>query len=429
MARTARIARFSYEDVLRAHVLSKVEGTLKKPNRMMRHPFIDPGSVYEGNLWDWDSYWASYALLSILDASDAGTAVLRTRCIDHARGCVLNFLDYQQEDGYLPMMVQESDYPVPYLVRKHREGAVLNMHKPFLCQQILQVSRAAGDFQWAAPLFDRADAYLRHYRAAYRSEACGLFVWADDVMIGNDNDPAVFGRPRFSTAGMLLNGFMVAELEAAAVFAEQVGRAADAARLRQERSELAAAMTAECWDERDGFFYSVDVDVKTRPYDWFHAGLGVFWKTLPIKVRTWPGFLPMWNRTASASQAARLAAHARDPSTFQARFGICSLAQDEKMFNLQPTLNPSNWLGAVWVVSTYVVFRGLLNYGYRDDAERLCRATLEMLGADLEKTGTLHEFYNPLTGEPIMNPGFLNWNMLALTMAAELRIAPTGGPT
>jgi putative isomerase len=37
----------------------------------------------------------------------------------------------------------------------------------------------------------------------------------------------------------------------------------------------------------------------------------------------------------------------------------------------------------------------------------------------LQKTGTLHEFYNPFTGEPIMNPDFFNWNMLAVVMADE----------
>ena len=47
------------------------------------------------------------------------------------------------------------------------------------------------------------------YEQFYFYENCGLYVWADDVMIGMDNDPATFGRPRFSTANMYLNSFMV----------------------------------------------------------------------------------------------------------------------------------------------------------------------------------------------------------------------------
>jgi putative isomerase len=62
---------------------------------------------------------------------------------------------------------------------------------------------------------------------------------------------------------------------------------------------------------------------------------------------------------------------------------------------------------------------------YREQAEDLCARTLRLLGRDLEKTGTLHEYYNPFTGEPVMNGDFVNWNVLALNMADELRGKPS----
>ena len=48
------------------------------------------------------------------------------------------------------------------------------------------------------------------------------------------------------------------------------------------------------------------------------------------------------------------------------------------------------------------------------------KRTMRLLGDDLEKTGSLHEYYNPFNGKPIMNGGFINWNILALNMADEL---------
>ena len=48
------------------------------------------------------------------------------------------------------------------------------------------------------------------------------------------------------------------------------------------------------------------------------------------------------------------------------------------------------------------------------------KRTMRLLGEDLEKTGCLHEYYNPFNGEPVMNGGFINWNILALNMADEL---------
>jgi putative isomerase len=73
----------------------------------------------------------------------------------------------------------------------------------------------------------------------------------------------------------------------------------------------------------------------------------------------------------------------------------------------------------------YIVFRGLLNYGYVNEAKEICQKTLLLLGRDLEETGALHEYYNPETGKPVMNGGFMNWNMLVLNMVNELAGKPS----
>jgi putative isomerase len=413
-----------YEAALRAYIGANLRGVLKEPKSCLKYPFIDPGSVYDGNLWDWDSYWATYGAFAFLDSAAAPDPGLRALVIRHAEGNIRNFLDHQLEDGYIPMMVEVSDKLEPYLNARHREGRLMNMHKPFLCQQLALVSGYKGDYSWAAPFVNALERYFARYDADYLNANCGLYVWADDIMIGMDNDPATFGRPPASTANVFLNSFMVMELRAMALLMGKLGDAAAERRYEAKASALAARVQAECWDPRDRFFYSVDVDIRTRQYDWFHKGLGAFWKTLPIKIRAWSGFLPLAAGFAEPGQAASLLAHARDPATFRSPFGIASLAMDEKMFNVEATNNPSNWLGPVWIVVNYAVFRGLMNYGYREEAESLCRKTLALLGADLERSGTLHEYYDPHTGLAVMNGGFINWNILALNMADELRGAP-----
>jgi putative isomerase len=236
-----------------------------------------------------------------------------------------------------------------------------------------------------------------------------------------DNDPATFGRPRFSTANMFLNSFMVMEIHSMAKILKSLGREDRVEAYREKADRLQDAIRKECYDPKDRFYYSVDVDIKTRAYDWFHKGLGVFWNTLPIKIQTWTGFLALYANIATKEQAEDIVRlHIENKTTFCSDFGIRALARDEKMYNLDVTNNPSNWLGPIWLVVNYAVFRGLLNYGYRKEAQDLCKKTLLLLGEDYEKTGSLHEYYNPETGEPIMNPGFLNWNMLALNMVKEL---------
>ena len=399
---------------LETYIQEHVETVLKQPRSFIRYPFIDPGSVYDGNVWDWDTFWSVYGLFSV---SELFPEELNQRILLHAEGNVRNFFDHQQPDGYIPMMIEVAEWPEPYLVMKHKEGVRMNMHKPFLASQIALISRKKQDWAWAREFVEPLERYFTYYQT-YFNENCGLYVWHDDIMIGMDNDPATFGRPHDATANIFLNSFMVMELQAMADLLTALGLPCDAYTSR--RNALIEAIQRECWDPRDQFFYSVDVDIKTRKYDWFHQGLGVFWKTLHIKVRVWSGFLPMLAGFATEEQAAALVRHALDESTFASPFGVCTLAKDERMFDLSATNNPSNWLGPIWLVANYAVFKGLLNYGYRAEAEQIAEGSLRLLTDDLKETGSIHEYYSPFDGKPVMNGGFINWNILALTMAREL---------
>ncbi len=407
-----------YEEKLRGYILEKLPKVLKKPREFIRYPFIDPGSVYDGNVWDWDTYWSVYAILNLTKYM---TPEQEAEILVHAKGNVQNFFDHQLEDGYIPMMIEVADWPEPYLNMKHKEGVLMNMHKPFLCQQICLISDYCEDYEWVREYKEKLALYFDCYRKNYYFENTGLYVWCDDIMIGMDNDPATFGRPKFSTANIFLNSFMVLELQAMAKICSRFGDEEQARVYEKEAEALVHAIRGECWDKRDRFFYSVDVDICTRKFDWFHQGLGVFWKSLPIKVRVWSSFLPMYAGFATKEEAEAMREHMLDTSTFQAPYGVVTLAMDEKMFNLDVTNNPSNWLGPIWIVAEYLCFRALLDYGYVEEAKELCEKTLTLLGEDLEGTGCLHEYYNPFTGEGIMNGGFLNWNILVLNMTEELR--------
>lgn len=398
---------------------ANIDKVLKQPRSFIHYPFIDPGSVYDGNVWDWDTYWCVYGLLPIADRLRGGA--LRETIVRHAKGNVQNFLDWEQPDGYVPMMIEVAEWPEPYLVMQHRKGHLMNMHKPFLCQQIRLISEYTGDWSWITGEADKIRRYFDCYRTNYYQENSGLYVWKDDIMIGMDNDPASFGRPASSTANIFLNSFMAMELDAASELFEWAGVPTDAARVRQWREELVRAVHEEMYDPRDGFFYSQDVDVRTRPYGWFHKGLGVFWKTLPIRIAVWSGFLPMLAGIATPQEAESLVRWYHRQDAFGSDYGITTLDRREKMFRIEATNNPSDWLGPIWLVANYCVFRGMLNYGYRAEAEELCRKSRVLLERDLAEHGCLHEYYDPDSGEPVMNGGFINWNILVLNMEREIQ--------
>ncbi len=410
--------------LIRDYLFEKLDKVMKKPYGNYKYDFVDPGSAYDGNLWDWDTFWAVYAMIGVAE-NDEVAPDFREKLIACGKGNVKNFLNFQLDDGYIPMMVNEPNEKEPYLIRKHNEGEILNMHKPFLCQQICLVSGFIEDFSWVEADFDKLLKYFDCYDRYYYNEKCGLYVWADDVMIGVDNDPATFGRPRFTTASVFLNSFLVREFQSMAKICAAFGKTDTEKVFTEKADKLVKAIGDECYDKRDKMFYSVDVDIKTRAYDWFHVGLGVFWNTLFIKVRCWSNFLPMLMKIATPEQAEALKDHMMDEATFLSNGGIRSLSYDEKMYNLEPTGNPSNWLGPIWIIAQYACFRGLMNYGYRKEAEIICERTLNLLANDLRETGDLHEYYNPETTKPIMNPGFVNWNVLALNMVDELDGKPS----
>ncbi len=101
-------------------------------------------------------------------------------------------------------------------------------------------------------------------------------------------------------------------------------------------------------------------------------------------------------------------------------YGVRTLSKQEPMYNLKVTNNPSNWLGPVWGVSNYMVFRGLQRYGFHEEAAELARRTASLFEKDLKETGTFHEFYDPDQGVGIRTPDFQNWNCLVLNMIAYL---------
>jgi putative isomerase len=67
-----------------------------------------------------------------------------------------------------------------------------------------------------------------------------------------------------------------------------------------------------------------------------------------------------------------------------------------------------------------LVFRGLVNYGYNDIAKELAQKTIDMFANDIKECGEMHEYYDPESAKPVINPGFQNWNLLSINMAAWL---------
>jgi putative isomerase len=406
------------KDALRSYFAANAPPLLRAPDGILKHPSISPslpGKRYSTQLWDWDTLWTSQGLFRL--AALQHDESLKQKLCEHVSGSLLNFLEHASTGGQIPIMMTATD-PDPFRMMGSNATSK-NQAKPVFGQLGLLAADQRGEVGWLAPYFDTI---LRFYNAwsTHNTSSIGLLVWGDDVAIGDDNDPTTFGRPFFSSANLLLNCLFHQDLLASAELAQRLGRAKDRDRLSAQAQTLAQQIQAYCWDPRDSYFYSVDVQCVDRRAELIPAvprGMDMSWKSLPMRIQMFTGFLPLWCGIASQVQADELVKNnylADD--RLCARWGVRSLSSRESMYSLAFSSNPSNWLGPVWIIVNYFAWKGLQRYGFHKEAAALAGKTISLLAADLQLNGSLNEYYHPDTGAALSHKGFMDWNLLVLEM-------------
>lgn len=389
--------------LIKKYVHTQYKQMLREPDGILKYKFIVPGSCYNNELWDWDSWLTDVALRKMVGTEEIG---------EYEKGCVLNFLSHVDDAGRIPIVISPKRCGFEFVDKKET-----NVHKPVLAQHALFICEQTGDYEWLREYFEKLERYIHFYFERCLHES-GLFYWIDDCAIGVDTDPCTFYRPDNSSASILLNCLMYQELQAMESLAARYAFVEKTAHYQFCAKKLEEAIQKECWDERDGFFYSVDINL--LPVDKsaiLHSGSPRHWSCLLQRIEVWSGFLAMWAGIATEEQADRMVKeHYLNPKTFYAPYGIRTLSKMEKMYKVESSCNPSCWLGPVWGISNYMVFSGLVRYGYGQEAKELAEKTINLFGYDIEKNGELHEYYDPETGEGISNPGFQNWNFLVCDM-------------
>ncbi|WP_439590848.1 MGH1-like glycoside hydrolase domain-containing protein [Microbacterium sp.] len=409
--------------LLSDHVRTHTEQMTREPSGILTHPYTVPSSpdspYYSMALWDWDSWFISVVMGQVeLDTDQPGLFGA------FEEGTIRNFLDHTDDDGVMPILLKPGG-PLLHGDPGRAGGFSQNMHKPVIAQQAALLTRRRGSAEWIRDDLPVIERFLERYLESHVDAATGLAYWQTDFAIGVDNDPSVYYRPDRSTASVYLNSLLYRELLAFGYLLEELERAPEANAWRGRAEDLAEAVRTHLWDERDGTFYSADLALREiDPEDWLHRGAPRSWSSVLLRIDNWSSFLPMWAGIATQEQAERMRERYLDRRTFRANFGVRTLSKLEQQYNLRASNNPSNWLGPIWGVSNYLVFRGLLKYGYTEDARELAEETVRLFGQDLATSGGLHEYYHPDTGEPIMTKGFQNWNFLVLNLIAWLEERP-----
>ncbi len=409
-----------YIEILKKEICQNYRDTFREAGSAMNHPFIVPGSQqYHDELWDWDSWLTNVSVRQVLADTGDDSALEEAR--PYERGCILNFIEAAQGNlkwlGWMPVLMGRDGFEYP------EDPFRAGVHKPCLAQHAAFLTkRDGGDVDWLKK-FDglyAMQSLLNFLRAHRFHTETGLYRILKGGGNGIDDDPASWLRPWGSSGSISLNTMMYREMEALIYLLNQADLHEVASGIEKERDELKASIREHCWDERDGFYYSVDLNlIEQEPLTWNNSGRRRHYPCLIQRLGIWSGFMAMWAEVATPEQAERMVEeHYRDERTFHCPAGIRTLSKMEKMYLIRASGNPSCWLGPVWGIANYMTWHGLVKYGFEKDARDLCEKTIRLFGRDIEKTGALHEYYQPDNGEPVLNPGFQNWNHLVLNMIA-----------
>jgi hypothetical protein len=178
----------------------------------------------------------------------------------------------------------------------------------------------------------------------------------------------------FAVRPVLFNSLLVQANRDLAEIARVLGE--DSAPFEAWAERTAAGLDAELWDEE--LVAYVDYDVRAGE---------------PIRSRSATGFAPLYAGVPSAERAARMVERLAGAGMSVDNGGdgwvLTSLPPDDPRF--EPTLY---WRGPVWPILNWVLYRGLVRYGYAELAVRVRDA---MIG--LARGAGFWEHYNPTTGQ------------------------------
>jgi len=357
-----------------------------------------------GEFYDWDLYFENI-YLSYFGVNDY--------CFTNLKA----FLKRQHRNGFVSRTLKE---PRPY---QH--------FKPFLAQIALLGSKQRNDFLWLTENVEGAEnkepveggimnelnylddqsyymrlkAYINFWFWYQDFDKNGLPVWNSSDHSGMDNQTSRSGKMNaFRFEGVDLACYLYRELISMSVLAEKLKLTEDSKMYEDRATDLIKHINEYFWDERDEFYY--DRDEQTGEF---------------VRVKSVAGFFPLFIGAASRKQAEQLVInHLTNKSEFWTDFPLPAYAKTEPDYDQDPILHGEcNWRGTAWVPTNYMIFHGLLNYGYMDIAKELAGKTFKM-AFDVNKT--LREYYNAETGKGKGLDPFWGWSTLAYFMPFEYEL-------
>lgn len=374
--------------------LGSTELLLKNRRHKGNFQFTLPSSTSYPYQWLWDSCFHAI-ILSHSNISDAKKEIL-------------SLISAQFDNGMLPHMIywkpqNKKDFQ---LVNWGKLGTSSITQPPMIAYAIWQIFQKDGDVDFLRLVYIHIYhfyKYLLNERDPHEKHLIGIMNPDES---GEDNSPRFdipLGLPPIQTLkintdkrfqlikknieckfdapfcmrnffwvkDVPFNAIMVENLRILSKISDKIDKKGDAIYFTKKADEIAKAMR-ELMLEDDIFWSTYGEDYKK------------------IKIKTWAMFAPLFANVLTYPEADKLIKdHLLNKKEFWTDFPIPTVALDE------PSFDPKGfWRGPSWIATNWFIYKGLLNYGFKDIANEIRKSSENLI----QKSG-FREQFNPLTGE------------------------------
>lgn len=308
-----------------------------------------------------------------------------------AQGSQRVYMEQQGEDGLIAY-------------RHGPRGAQTYPHKdkpttsaPFFSWINLEIYEVSGDTVFLNDAYVSGTKYTEWLLANRDVDRDSTFEWGPYGIIENVRDwyNAVFqvSAERYLDVDkedisdelecLDLSLMVVKELRSLSKMAEYLGKIEEAEKWNKTANGIADKINERMWDEASGFYYSVNRD----DHSWFFM-------TRDLRRQEIIGFLPLWAEACPPARAEKLVETLTNPDKFWRKYGVPTLAADDVWYS--PYVDYCcKWNGPVWLLWDYMVFDGLVNYGYNELAMELADKMILAVNTQLSKNHNYWESFSP----------------------------------
>ena len=285
------------------------------------------------------------------------------------------YMERQRPNGYINYRTG------PYLNEQIEHNGDFTSSAPWYNYQNYEIFKITGDRKFLEQAYQSGKKFYNYYSSRRDSNNNGLSEWGAHAVLESvrDGRVAVWDRIGWPSnfEGPDINAMMVMEAKSLSNMAHELKFTDEEYQWKSIAERRSRLINHHLWDKKTGFYYNIDKNDQDFSFN----------NNNDLKIKEIIGFLPLWAGIATKKQAHHLMKVMTDPHEFWRPFGVPTLTAKDEYYN--PI---GYWNGPIWIQWQYLLFRGLLDYGYVDEAVELAERVMDNVIHQLKVDHNFWEF-------------------------------------